>query len=123
MASPSSLPVTSGMISNNEGDINKAQTPENEGSFCNQDVVEGPQLPVNVEKYPARIISEDVDLALVTLSWLAPEIDIIRARRQRVFDVKVGILREFQTAMVIQMAEVPKNFWQHRVTNATAERL
>lgn len=67
--------------SNNEGNIKKEQTPENEGPFCDQDVVEGPQLPVNVEKYPARIISEDIDLALVTFSGLAPEINVIRARR------------------------------------------
>jgi len=74
------------------------------------DVVENPPILLELEKYPALVISENVNRALVILSRrLDFGFGPIYGRKCGRAFIEVWVLRESKTFLVLEMAEAPKN--------------
>ena len=83
--------------------------------FYGLDIVKDSRFQITLEGYPTNVVSENVDHTLVVnLSRLAAESPHISGRRCRKICVEVGVLCENKAALVREMAEIPKNFWQVR---------
>ena len=85
-------------------------TLEDEGIIRGPDVVKGPQILINLEKYPARVVCENVNCALVSLNRLTVEPTHVFCRRGGEFSVEVGVLSEGDPLLALEMTEVPNNF-------------
>jgi hypothetical protein len=84
------------------------------GIVRSPDSVKHPRTPTKLEENPTRIICEYINPALVTFCWLAPECTPVCVRRWREIYVEMRVLRECKMFVAFEMAEVPKNLWQHR---------
>jgi hypothetical protein len=80
------------------------------------EVVKGPPVLPMLEIYPALILGENTDRALVIISRPGLECGPKCDRKCRTI-IEVGVLRESETSVVIKMAEVQKNVWQLRSAN------
>jgi len=70
-----------------------------------------------------RVIDDHINLIMVMRSRLALETNSISTPRCREPPVEVGVLRECNAILVIEMAKVPKNFCQHRGAKFASEHL
>jgi len=84
---------------------------EDEGIVHSPNYVKSPRLPVEREEYPTRTIGEDVNPTLVIFGRDAFERGPISGRRCGQIPVEVGVLREREALLALEMAEVPKDFW------------
>ena len=100
-------------------------TLENEGIVRDGDIVKGPPCFTKLEKYPARVVGDNINRTRVTVSRLAAKPRHISGRRvgRGEISVEVGVLRESKTHLAFETAEVQKNFWQNRIAGAAIERL
>ena len=123
MASPWRFPQVSREMSVSERKKGDARTSDNENTIRNPDVVEDPWSLNTLEKYPVRVINDHINLIMIMRSRLALEINTISTPRRREPPVEVGVLRESNAFLVIEMAKVPKNFCQHRGAEFASEHL
>jgi hypothetical protein len=98
----------------------KTQTFENERLVHVPDIVKSPRSLADLEKYSAWGIREDVDwLGMVGMPIFVGRFCVefmpVRIRRRGEMIVKVRALRESQTSIGREPAEVPKNFLQLRI--------
>jgi hypothetical protein len=116
MLSPSSLPQTSGKVSERtKRKHKKPRTFENNGVVHFPGVAKSPHYPCSFKKHPAcmfRVISEDADpLIPKILNRALSEFTSVCFRRWGESFIEVGVLLERQTSpFVLEMAEHPKNF-------------
>jgi hypothetical protein len=123
MASPWRFPHVSREVSVSERKKGDARTSDNENTIRDPDVVEDPWSLNTLEKYPVRVIDDHINLIMVMRSRLALETNSISTPRCREPPVEVGVLRECNAILVIEMAKVPKNFCQHRGAKFASEHL
>ena len=117
MLSPLSLPQTSGKTSEKTGGNTKqdAQTFENDSIFWAPKVDKRPRGPVGHNMHRFRFISEDIELVgmLKILGRVKFDAAPIRLRRCREFRIKIRVVPESQTMLLIlETAEVPKNLFK-----------
>lgn len=98
-------------------------TLEYEGIIRGPDIVKYPQVLVNLEKYPARVVRENINCTLVYFNWLTAEPSHIFRRRGGEIPVEVGVLGEGETLLAFEMTEVPNDFWQHGRPSVATECL
>ena len=97
----------------------KTQTFENDCLVHVPEIVKSPRSLSDLEKYSAWAIREDVDwLGMVGMPIFVGRFRVefgpVRIRRRREMMVKVRALRQSQTSIGREPAEVPKNFLQLR---------
>ena len=78
------------------------------------DVVKNPPFLPKLKTYTALIIGENINRALVILSWLGFGCGPVCGRKCRGTFIELRVLRESKTVLVFIMAEEPKNVWQAR---------
>src|SRR6266851_5167087 len=89
------------------------RTLENDSLIWSPDVAKSPCTPICLKKYTARLIGENTNpLILKVVDWVGSEVAHIGLRRCgeiRGF-VEVRVLVESKTSVILEAAEVPKNF-------------